>query len=227
MTTEAITDQHELDHDQALQALDSGLRIRVRDGKPTKQKIIDEAVLQIARRDDVIKQLRRELSAFVEASLDPCDYTTDAECPDWEPTDYDRAKANITEMHRVLGVRQDRLFDAIDEQKRVDAVVERLHSELAEMNGKLGARGGDNLELFDKNGQLTAELAEARDEIDARRVHDEATTHHLNIALWLHAEARDEITKLKHALSVAEPHEADVRLEVEREVRAEATEVSA
>lgn len=62
------------------------------------------------------KKAERELAAFVEASLGECDYTSDGESSGCEPDEYDRAKANIREMHRVLLVRMERLFQAEDRE---------------------------------------------------------------------------------------------------------------
>lgn len=74
---------------------------------------------EVARLRAELAEARRELESFIEVSLDECDYTSDGESGGWEPDDYARAKANIAEMHRVLLVRMERLFQAQDREKAI------------------------------------------------------------------------------------------------------------
>jgi hypothetical protein len=85
---------------------------------------------------DECDRLKVELESFVEASLEECDYTSDGESGGWEPDDYERARANITEMHRVMLVRMERLFQSNDREKllawlHAEAVWQREQAEWA------------------------------------------------------------------------------------------------
>lgn len=65
------------------------------------------------------QELRTQLEQLVTASLEPCDYTQEPHdgAVEYEPTDYTRATANITEMHRLLILRSERLMDADDDRR--------------------------------------------------------------------------------------------------------------
>lgn len=78
-----------------------------------------DALEQVAHLRAELAEAREELAQFVEASLEECDYTSDGESGGWEPDDYERATANIREMHRVLLVRLERLFQAQDREKEL------------------------------------------------------------------------------------------------------------
>lgn len=86
-----------------------------------------DALEQVAHLRAELAEAREELAQFVEASLEECDYTSDGESGGWEPDDYERATANIAEMHRVLLVRMQRLFQAQDREKEL----RWLHAEAA------------------------------------------------------------------------------------------------
>src|SRR5205823_6001127 len=92
---------------------------------------VDDAVAVATKRELVSRQeidrLRAQLLEFVTASLEH-DYTVDHDCPEYANAAAEQAAAlaNVTEMHRLLGVRQERLFKAHDEIDRLRAENERL-----------------------------------------------------------------------------------------------------
>ena len=114
-----------------------------------------------------------QLQAFVVASLE-FDYTQEVEGVGYDTDDAEQAAAlaNITEMHRLINVGHERLFDAherIDELQAENARL-RARAELASEDSDRIARGGAHVEE-----QLRAELDEVRHSLGwASRERDDA-----------------------------------------------------
>ncbi|MFI6302146.1 hypothetical protein ACIBCH_09765 [Amycolatopsis thailandensis] len=69
---------------------------------------------------ETTKQDSDRVRQLVEASLQH-DYTVDHDCPEYpdDAAEYAAALANVTEMHRVLNVRAERLSEAYDEIRKL------------------------------------------------------------------------------------------------------------
>lgn len=146
----------------------------------------DEALTE---RDDAIRSAdaaAAQRDELIEASL-ATDYTKDHECGTAvdDPDAYEVALANITEMHRVLLVRLERLFQANDarddERRRAEAAEAERDKELAARReveaereasdvhaDRLLAERDEALARLDRPSPAIEELAAERDELQAR-----------------------------------------------------------
>lgn len=153
-TEESVQDWFAIDG-MACNLRDAAVKIAV-ERESRAREVRDEALGKAQAENE---RMRDQLQEFVTASL-AFDYTANDECPEYadDAEELAAALANITEMHRVLNVRQERLFAAHD---RIDKALERIAADDADFEDGVDTDPADAFK--DIRSALAGDTPEATD----------------------------------------------------------------